>query len=76
MQKLQITSRRRYSRRRRATKRSPTARLLRDECTAVDDGARYVQARCEGDVVELLLRDDVATFRVAAMQRHHAALVR
>ena len=45
------------------------ARLLRDECTAVDDGARYVQARCEGDVVELLLRDDVAAFRVAALQK-------
>ncbi len=45
------------------------ARLLRDECTAVDDGARYIQARCDGDVVELLLRDDVATFRVAALQK-------
>lgn len=39
---------------------------LRESCVAVDDGASYVQARCGGDVVELLLRDDVATFRVAA----------
>ena len=45
------------------------ARLLRDECTAVDDGARYVQARCEGDVVELLLRDDVAAFAWRPMQK-------
>ena len=53
----------------RATAFADAARLLRDECTAVDDGASYVQARCEGDVVELLLRDDVATFRVAALQK-------
>ena len=53
----------------RTTAFTDAARLLRDECTAVNDGATYLQARCDGDVVELLLRDDVATFRVAALQK-------
>ena len=45
--------------------------LLRDDaaCTVVDDAARYIQARCGGDNVELLLRDDVVTFRVAAVTK-------
>ena len=46
-------------------------RLLRDDdaCTVVDDASRYIQARCGGDNVELLLRDDVVTFRVAAVTK-------
>jgi hypothetical protein len=55
----------------RDTAFADAARLLRDECTAeeIDDSARYALARCGGDVVELLLRDDVATFRVAAITK-------
>ena len=45
--------------------------LLRDDaaCTVVDDASRYIQARCGGDNVELLLRDDVVTCRVAAVTK-------
>ena len=55
----------------RDTAFADAARLLRDECTAeaIDDSARYALARCGGDVVELLLREDVATFRIAAITK-------
>mmetsp|Transcript_11036 Transcript_11036/g.32934 ORF Transcript_11036/g.32934 Transcript_11036/m.32934 type:complete len:169 (+) Transcript_11036:157-663(+) len=46
------------------------AKSALSQCSdVVDDSQSYLRARCEGDVVELLLRDDLATFRVAAVSK-------
>ena len=43
--------------------------LRAEGCGVVDDSQTYIAATCSGDDVELLLREDVATFRVAARQK-------
>lgn len=49
--------------------RDAVSELRGQGCSVVDDAEKYIKARCGNDDVELLLREDIATFRVVAVSK-------